>query len=35
VSLTVVVLEERAREAIDARYGTGAVLATAVLTPIA
>jgi hypothetical protein len=35
VSLMVVVLEERAREAIDARYGTGAVLATAVLTPIA
>jgi hypothetical protein len=33
--LTVVVLEERAREAIDAQYGTGAGLATAVLTPIA
>jgi hypothetical protein len=31
----VVVLEERAREAIDARYGAGAVQARAVLTPVA
>jgi hypothetical protein len=35
VTLTVVVLEERAREALEARYGAGAVQATAVLTPIA
>jgi hypothetical protein len=35
VTLMVVVLEERAREALDARYGTGAVQATAVLTPAA
>jgi len=35
VHLMVVVLEERAREAIDARYGAGAVQATAVLTPVA
>jgi hypothetical protein len=35
VHLMVVVLEERARDAIDARYGTGAVQTTAVLTPIA
>jgi len=35
VSLMVVVLEERAREAIEARYGSGAVQMTAVLTPLA
>jgi hypothetical protein len=35
VTLMVVVLEERARRALDARYGTGAVQATAVLTPVA
>jgi hypothetical protein len=35
VTLMVVVLEERAREALDARYGPGAVQATAVLTPVA
>jgi hypothetical protein len=35
VHLMVVVLEERAREAIDARYGAGAVQARAVLTPVA
>jgi hypothetical protein len=35
VTLTVVVLEERAREALDARYGPGAVQATAMLTPVA
>jgi hypothetical protein len=35
VSLLVLVLEERAREAIDARYGTGTVHTTAVLTPVA
>jgi hypothetical protein len=35
VTLMVVVLEERARAALDARYGTGAVQATAVLTPVA
>ena len=36
VSLTVVVvLEERARQALTARYGPGAVRATAVLTPVA
>ncbi len=34
VSLQVVVLEERAREAVDARYGAGAVQATAELTPV-
>jgi hypothetical protein len=35
VSLMVVVLEERARQALEARYGAGAVQATAVLTPVA
>jgi hypothetical protein len=35
VTLMVVVLEEGARAALDARYGTGAVQATAVLTPVA
>jgi hypothetical protein len=35
VTLMVVVLEERAREALEARYGPGAVQATAVLTPVA
>jgi hypothetical protein len=35
VTLMVVVLEERARRALDARYGTGAVQATAALTPVA
>lgn len=35
VTLMVVVLEEGAREALDARYGPGAVQATAVLTPAA
>jgi hypothetical protein len=35
VSLTVVVLEERARQALTARYGPGAVRPTAVLTPVA
>ena len=35
VSLTVVVLEERARQALTARYGPGAVQPTAVLTPVA
>jgi hypothetical protein len=34
VSLMVVVLEERAPEALDARYGTGAVQTTPVLTPV-
>ena len=34
VSLEVVVLEERAREALDARFGAGAVQATARLTPV-
>jgi hypothetical protein len=34
VRLMVVVLEERAREAIQARYGAGAVQATAALTPV-
>jgi hypothetical protein len=34
VSLMVVVLEERAREALDARYGVGAVQATARLTSV-
>jgi hypothetical protein len=35
VTLMVAVLEEQAREAIEARYGSGAVEATAVLTPVA
>jgi hypothetical protein len=35
VSLTVTVLEEQARAALDARYGSGAVQATAVLRPVA
>jgi hypothetical protein len=35
VSLEVVVLEERARQALDVRYGAGAVQATARLTPVA
>jgi hypothetical protein len=35
VSLEVVVLEQRAREALDQRYGAGAVQATAALTPVA
>ena len=35
VTLMVVVLEERARAALDARYGPGAVQATVVLTPVA
>jgi hypothetical protein len=35
VTLEVVVLEARAREALEARYGAGAVQATAVLTPVA
>jgi hypothetical protein len=35
VDLQVVVLEERARAALDARYGAGAVQATAALTPVA
>jgi hypothetical protein len=35
VTLEVVVLEERAREALEARYGAGAVQVTAVLTPVA
>jgi hypothetical protein len=35
VTLEVVVLEEQAREALEARYGAGAVQATAVLTPAA
>jgi hypothetical protein len=34
VSLQVVVLEERARQALDTRYGVGAVQATARLTPV-
>jgi hypothetical protein len=34
VSLEVLVLEERARQALDARYGVGAVQATARLTPL-
>jgi hypothetical protein len=34
VSLEVLVLEERAREALDVRYGAGAVQATARLTPV-
>jgi hypothetical protein len=35
VDLQVVVLEERARAALEARYGAGAVQATAALTPVA
>jgi hypothetical protein len=35
VTLMVVVLEERAREALEARYGVGAVQAEAKLTPVA
>jgi hypothetical protein len=35
VTLEVVVLEARAREALEARYGAGAVQATAVLSPVA
>jgi|SRR5215211_676365 hypothetical protein len=35
VSLMVVALEERARQALTARYGPGAVQAMAVLTPVA
>jgi hypothetical protein len=35
VDLQVVVLEARARAALDARYGAGAVQATAALTPVA
>lgn len=35
VTLEVVVLEERAREALEARYGVGAVQAEAKLTPVA
>ena len=35
VDLQVVVVEERARAALDARYGAGAVQATAALTPVA
>jgi hypothetical protein len=35
VTLMVVVLEEQAPAALDARYGPGAVQATAVLTPVA
>lgn len=35
VTLMVVVLEEQPREALEARYGAGAVQATAVLTPVA
>jgi len=35
VDLQVVVLEERARAALKARYGPGAVQATAALTPLA
>jgi hypothetical protein len=35
VSLEVVVLEEGAREALDERYGAGALQATARLTPVA
>jgi hypothetical protein len=35
VTLQVVALEDRARQALQARYGPGAVQATAVLTPIA
>jgi hypothetical protein len=34
VSLEVVVLEERARQALDARFGVGAVQVTARLTPV-
>jgi hypothetical protein len=35
VDLQVVVLEERERAALEARYGGGAVLTTAALTPLA
>jgi hypothetical protein len=35
VDLTVVVLEEQARQALETRYGTGAVRATAELVPVA
>ena len=35
VDLQVIVLEERARAALEARYGAGAVQATATLTPVA
>jgi hypothetical protein len=35
VSLEILVLEQRARQALDARYGVGAVQATARLTPVA
>ena len=35
VDLQVVVLQERARAALEARYGPGAVQATAALTPLA
>jgi hypothetical protein len=35
VTLMVVVLEERAREALEARYGVGSVQAEAKLTPVA
>jgi hypothetical protein len=35
VTLEVVVLEEQAREALEARYGAGAVQPTALLTPVA
>jgi hypothetical protein len=34
VSLEVVVLDERARQALDTRYGVGGVQATARLTPV-
>jgi hypothetical protein len=34
VDLEVVVLEERARAGLEARYGAGAVQATATLTPL-
>jgi hypothetical protein len=34
VTVTVVVLEERARRALEARYGAGAVLVDARLTPV-
>jgi len=34
VDLRTVVLDERTRAAVDARYGAGAVLATAALTPV-
>jgi len=35
VNLTAMMLDTRAREAVDARYGTGTVRMTAVLTPVA